>query len=329
MIHRSIVESDLDRFLPLLVADPASTLTADLYRAKLADGQYRPEWTWIAEDPSGVPSGGVPLAVAVWWGNRGEPTPGALDAVYVHESVGSPAQRTALAAELLTSAHAAYARDGAAVPPAFHIFLPGDWRERPDVVAALEWRREVARHAGLPRSLERLRYEWTPAAGVSAPTSGPPLSGRLRFSAEPDDEVFVDLFRRVLEDTLDATTRRAAEQVGTAQQARADVEFYRDHMLGDRSWWRVARTPEGEAVGFGLPSRNNGGPVVGYLGVLPEHRGRGYVDEILAEITRILVAETDPAHIRSDTDLTNTPTAAAMERAGYRNFARRLVLSAD
>ncbi|MEU8893858.1 GNAT family N-acetyltransferase [Streptomyces sp. NPDC048442] len=325
MIYRSIVESDLDSFLPLLVADPASRLTADLYRAKLADGQYRPEWTWIAEDPSG----GAPLAVAVWWGGRELTTPGALDAVYVHGSVGTLAQRTALAAELLTSAHAAYAQAGAAVPPAFHIFLPGDWRERPDVVAALEWRQEVARRAGLPGSLERLRYEWTPPAGIPEPSSPPPSSsGRLRFTAEPDDEVFVDLFRQVLEGTLDATTRQESERVGAEQQARTDVEFYRDHMLGDRSWWRVARTPAGEVVGFGLPSRNHGGPVVGYLGVLPGHRGRGYVDDILAEITRILVAEADAALIRSDTDLTNTPTAAAMERAGYRNDSRRLVLSA-
>ncbi|MGW7417394.1 GNAT family N-acetyltransferase [Streptomyces sp. NPDC054863] len=323
MIHhriRSVVESDLDGFLPLLVADPASTLTADLYRAKLADGQYRLEWTWIAEDPSG----GAPLAVAVWWGGQVETTPGALDGVYVHDSVGTTAQRTALAAELLTRAHVAYARAGAAVPPAYHIFLPGDWHERPDVVAALEWRQEAARRAGLSESLERLRYEWTPAAGLPEPSS----QGRLRFLAEPDDEVFVDLFRRVVEGTLDATSRQEAERVGAEQQARADVELYRDHMLGDRSWWRVARTPAGEAVGFGLPSRNHSGPVVGYLGVLPEHRGRGYVDDILAEITRILVAETDPAHIRSDTDLTNAPTAAAMERAGYRNHARRLVLSA-
>jgi RimJ/RimL family protein N-acetyltransferase len=52
------------------------------------------------------------------------------------------------------------------------------------------------------------------------------------------------------------------------------------------------------------------------------------VDEILAEITRILAAEADAAAIHADTDLENLPMAAAFERVGYRNVGRRLVLSA-
>lgn len=320
MLFRSTVESDLDRFLPLAVTDPASGMTAATYRAKFADGQYRPDWTWIAENPSGD---GVPLALAVWWGAPDNALPGALDAVLVHDSVASVAERTALAAELLTRAHAAYAAAGAPHPPAYHVFLPGDWQQRPAVVEALAWRREAARRAGLPASLERLRYEWTPQAGVPAP------SGRLLFHAEPDDEVFVDLFRRVLPASLDATTRKEAVRLGAEAHARVDVAFYRDGMPGERSWWRVARTPDGEVAGFGLPSRNHAAPVVGYLGVLPEHRGHGYADEILAEITRILVAELAPEVIRADTDVANTPMAAAFARAGYLNHTRRLVLSAD
>lgn len=318
MIFRPTVESDLDRFLPLVVADPASAMTADMYRTRLADGEYRPAWTWIAEDASG----GAPLAVAIWWGDPGESLPGALDGVFVHDSVGSTADRTTLATELLTDAHAAYARAGGSIPPEYHVFLPGDWHDRPDAVAALAWRQAAARRAGLPVSVERLRYEWTPRAGLPEP------SGRVLFCAEPDDEVFVDLFRRVLAGTLDAASRKEAERIGAEEQARGDVAFYRDTMRGDRSWWRIARTAEGEVVGFGLPSRNHAFPVVGYLGVLPEHRGCGYADEILAEITRILAAEADPERVRADTDLTNTPMAAAFERAGYRNYARRLVLSA-
>ena len=78
------------------------------------------------------------------------------------------------------------------------------------------------------------------------------------------------------------------------------------------------RLQAGEVAGFGVPSRNTEFPVVGYLGVLPEHRGRGYVDEILAEITRILVADAGATTIHADTDLENRPMAAAFERCGYR-----------
>ncbi|MCX4744487.1 GNAT family N-acetyltransferase [Kitasatospora sp. NBC_01287] len=330
---RHAIEADLDRVLPLLIADPASSLTTDQYLAKLADRQYRLPWTWLAEEPDGTLA-----AVAVWWGSPERELPSALDAVLVvpdgiesgrtesgstdSGSTESHERRIELAAALLSTAHRAYAAAGAPAPPEYHVFLPGDWREQPSVAAALTWRQEAARRAGLPVAVERLRYEWTPEAGLAAP------SGRLRFTAEPDDEVFVDLFRRALTGTLDAASGKEAAELGAEAQARADVAFYRDDMVGDRAWWRVARTEAGEAVGFGLPSRNHVFPVVGYLGVLPEHRGRGYVDEILTEITRILAAEAAPEVVRADTDLTNAPMAAAFERVGYRNNARRLVLSA-
>lgn len=55
--------------------------------------------------------------------------------------------------------------------------------------------------------------------------------------------------------------------------ARTDLEVY-TAMPGRRDWWRVARDDDREIVGFALPSANNGGPVVGQLGVLPEHRPR-------------------------------------------------------
>jgi RimJ/RimL family protein N-acetyltransferase len=120
-------------------------------------------------------------------------------------------------------------------------------------------------------------------------------------------------------------------RLGVAGSAREDLEIYTS-MPGDRSWWRLAYDDSGELVGFAIPSANNGGPVVGYLGVLPEHRGKGYSDELLAEITHQLArvierGEAKAAHIRADTDLGNQPMVAAFERAGYRNFAVRLVAS--
>jgi ribosomal protein S18 acetylase RimI-like enzyme len=311
--------ADLDRVLPLVADDdPGCAMTADGYRSRLAARQYRPERTWIAERESD----GVPLALAVWWAGPDDELPRALDGVFVHPDVEPAHERVALAAELLGAAHTAFARAGVEEPPAYHFFLPGDWHERPEVVDAVAWRQDASRRAGLTVALERLRYEWTPAEGLPQP------SRRLTFHAEADDEVFVDLFRRVLEGTLDTDSRKDADRIGADAQARQGVAFYRDMMAGERSWWRVARTADGEAVGFGLPSRNPEHAVVGYLGVLPEHRGHGYADEVLAEITRFLAVETAAPRIRADTDLANTPMAAAFTRQGYRTFARRLVLSA-
>jgi RimJ/RimL family protein N-acetyltransferase len=317
VIFRPAAGSDLERLVALLGPDPAGGLTADQYRVRSRNREYRPEWTWVAQESAGDP----PAAVAVWWGDPRESRPAALDGLFVREPAGG-AGRAGLAAGLLAAAHAAYARAGAQRPPDYHVLLPADWRDRPDAVAALAWREEAARRAGLTARLERLQYEWTPRAGLRD------LPGALAFRAEADDEVFAGLFRRVLAGTLDLTSRAQAEAMGPQAQARQDVKFYREHLLGDRSWWRIAWTPDGQMAGFGIPSRNTERPVVGYLGVLPEHRGRGYVDEILAEITRILAVEAGAAAIDADTDLGNLPMAAAFERAGYRNTGRRLVLSA-
>jgi RimJ/RimL family protein N-acetyltransferase len=322
VIYRPVAPADLDKLRALLVADPACPLNARHFQIRFDNGEYRPEWSWIAEEP-----GAPPAAAAIWWGTPRDVLPAALDGLFAGVLAGSAPEIHAdenvrLAAPLLAAAHEAYAAAGLTKPPDFHMFLPPDWRDRPDVMSAANWRLDAARRAGLTDQLERLRFEWTPAAGVPRP------SGRLRFRPEADDAVFVELFDRTLSGTLDATSRREAEASGSRAQAASDVVFYRERMNGQRSWWRVAETASGEIAGFGIPSQNTEVPVVGYLGVVPEHRGHGYVDEILAEVTRVLVAETGAKTIHADTDLENRPMAAAFERAGYRIIGRRLVLSA-
>lgn len=317
MIFRSSAGNDFERFAPLFVEDPASYVTAGRYMLRIRSGEHRPEWTWIAEESADGPV----LAVAAWWGLRQESLPDSLDSLSAAGTLSS-ADRVSIAAGLLTAAHRAYARAGATEAPAYHVFLPADWRDQPDAVSAFTWREQAARQAGLTEILERFSYEWTTRDNLPDP------SKRLLFRAEHDDEVFISLFRRVLEGTLDATSRKEAAAMGAETQARRDVAFYQEKMAGERSWWRVAETPDGEVVGFGIPSRNTEFPVVGYLGVLPEHRGHGYGDDMLAEITRILATEAGAVVIRADTDLENRPMAAAFERVGYRNIASHLVLSA-
>ena len=90
-----------------------------------------------------------------------------------------------------------------------------------------------------------------------------------------------------------------------------------------REWWRIATLADGEAVGFVTPARNDYSAIVAYLAVLPEHRGNGYVDEILAEGTRVLAGH-DVLRLRASTDLDNVPMATAFERAGWVNFERTI-----
>jgi RimJ/RimL family protein N-acetyltransferase len=92
---------------------------------------------------------------------------------------------------------------------------------------------------------------------------------------------------------------------------------------GPADWWRIAALPDGEPVGFVIPTRNAYGPIIAYIGVRPAHRGNGYVDEILVEGTRTL-AEAGASRIRADTDLGNVPMARAFARAGYVAFEHRI-----
>ncbi|BCM72797.1 hypothetical protein EASAB2608_08131 [Streptomyces sp. EAS-AB2608] len=310
MLVRALSASEAARALDCTVSEPIDWVGPDQLDDGLKSGHYRPEWTWIAED------GGKLLARAVWWGLPDGAHPLALDCLYVHESVGD---RQALAAHLIASAHRHFQAQGMPRLPEFHLFSPGD-APPAEAAAALGWRIEAAAAAGLTDVLRRLRYEWTADGTV------PAAPERLVFRPEPDDEVFLGAFREVAEGTLDTTTRRAVARHGVAQAARDDLEGYRD-MPGDRDWWRLAYTPDGTLAGLAVPSRNDQNFVVGYLGVVPSLRGRGYVDELLAETTRILLAA-GARRITADTDLPNRPMAAAFDRAGYRNFASRTVLSA-
>jgi hypothetical protein len=52
-------------------------------------------------------------------------------------------------------------------------------------------------------------------------------------------------------------------------------------------------------AGMTSPARNDYNAIIGYLAVLPAHRGNGYIDEILAEGTRILSAQDVPSNARS------------------------------
>ncbi len=311
MLFRSTTEADLDRVLACTVTEPISWIPADRYRAELAERQYRPEWTWIAEDSDQI------LARALWWGLPSSEHPVALDCVYVHDSVSD---RIGLAARLLAAGHDAFRAQGTPKLPQYDLNLPNGWRDDPAVSAAVGWRRTAAARAGLSGALERLRYKWTPDAGLPDP------SGRLTFVPEPDDEVFLSALRRIAVGSLDDTTRKNVAAFGAEQQAREEMNLYRN-MPGEREWWRLAFTADGRLAGLAMPNRNPYGPVVGYLGVVPELRGHRYIDDILAEITRFHAAN-GAQQITDTTDITNLPMAAAFERAGYHNYEVRLILSA-
>ncbi|MFF3214773.1 GNAT family N-acetyltransferase [Streptomyces sp. NPDC002886] len=297
--------TDMDRALAYPADGPVPALTTEKIREELAAGQMRPEWTWFAEDENGEI-----LARALWWGRADRESPNALDCLQVRSSVADPA---AVAAGLLAAGHEAFGK-----LPEYNLSLPRDWRTSPDgLVDAVAWRQKAAAASGLVREIERLRFEWTPAAGTAEPT------GRLVFR-EGTDEEFLDAFVRLAHGSLDLHTQNELRTIDAEELARDDIEFYTD-CPGERSWWRLAHLPDGTLAGMAIPSATPYHRNVGYLGVVPEQRGKGLIDEILGEITRFHASE-GADRITATTDTVNTPMAAAFTRAGYEVTEIRLVL---
>jgi RimJ/RimL family protein N-acetyltransferase len=134
------------------------------------------------------------------------------------------------------------------------------------------------------------------------------------------------VFQRVAVGSLDLNTQRDLAAMGAESQARSDLAFYRA-CPGDRAWWRLAETPDGELAGCAIPSATPYHRNVGYLGVVPERRGRGYVDGLLGEITRLHAAD-GADRITATTDVGNRPMAAAFDRAHYQVTDVRMIFQA-
>ncbi|AUY52787.1 GNAT family N-acetyltransferase [Streptomyces sp. CB01881] len=257
--------------------------------------QFRPDWKRVALRDGEV------VARGAWWGGPDDSEPVNINWFDVAEG------EEEAGAELLRSAP---------WQVELEINLPGGWREETDLRAGAEARFAAARAAGYELLVERFLYRWTPERGL------PERPGRLHFSAEPDDTVFFDALRRIHSATLDAHALRAIEEGGLDQAAQEELDFF--HWCpSPREWWQIAHTPEGDLAGIHIPAHNPSGPTIGFIGVVPEQRGRGYAYDLLAECTHFLV-EQGAEFVSGATDQANFPMAANFAKAGFPVIRERI-----
>jgi GNAT superfamily N-acetyltransferase len=263
--------------------------------------RFRPDWQRVAVRD------GRTVARAAWWARPEDREPLLINWFDVAEG------EEEAGAELLRTAP--WHTDE------LEIDLPSGWRDDPRLRAAADTRAAAARKAGYTPLVERFLYRWTPDRGL------PERPGRLVFTTEPDDAVFLGLLRRIHCATLDAHARRAVAQGGVDRAAQEELDLF--HWLpSPRSWWQIARTRDGEPVGIHIPGRNPSGPCVGFIGVVPEHRGHGYAYDLLAECTHFLAGQ-GAEFIAGATDQGNFPMAAHFSRAGYPVVRERVNYWAD
>lgn len=172
--------------------------------------------------------------------------------------------------------------------------------------------RAVYDHLGMVLVQEKRRFWRESAAPLRL------MQPRLTFRTldEVGEGVFIDTLQRATEGTLDRFDQLERARLGEAEHAQVYFGLLRDGYQSTPKDWLLAYTPAGEIAGFvvGVRFHDNTAGTIGYIGVVPEQRGHGYIHELLAKVTANL---RDLGRIVADTDSLNAPMIAAFERAGY------------
>jgi ribosomal protein S18 acetylase RimI-like enzyme len=178
--------------------------------------------------------------------------------------------------------------------------------------------------AGMELFQEKHGYHWDdPGEQIVVPD-------RLRFVDidEFGDDEYLSLIGRTGEGTLDRNDVWYRNQTGSENWGKVFAAFL---AVEDRNMWLVGGTPGGEPVGFiavsdfGTDEPNEWdrppAATIAMMGVLPEHRGNGYVDDLL--LAGAAAARRNGFVSMVDTvDVLNAPMDAAMIRTGHRRDVR-------
>lgn len=192
-----------------------------------------------------------------------------------------------------------------------------DLRLNPERHDHVDERRRLAEAHGLALFQEKHGFYWRDDGGPM------PAPERLVFRTlrEVGREAYAAVMARAaVPGSLDRNDRYYYALCGPDAWAEVMLGFARDE---DVDSWLLAQTPDGEAVGFaalGGFDEDATGTIV-HIGVLPEHRGRGYINELLRAVN-LEARRRGFVAILSDVDVENGPMSAAMERAGHSPNAR-------
>ncbi|CAA9468734.1 MAG: hypothetical protein AVDCRST_MAG05-340 [uncultured Rubrobacteraceae bacterium] len=309
MRTRSVRADEIDLFVDAAVRPDHREETRQYLQSMFAAGSMRPEWCFVLQEGEDPPMGRV-----AFWTLPGMERPFALvllEAPWEGDHVGAGAR---LLGDVLDEARRLGAEEIEHVldaPPM-----------RPQFQHQPEKRVEVLEGAGFARRRETDRFHWRGEVP-------PPVPGRLSFRTleEVGEDAFVDAMMRVSEGTLDREIREERGRLGPRGAAR---DFFEDarRVRHEPSWWQLAYDgPDGDLAGLVIPAEPPGFLTLFYVGVVPEMRGRGYVDDLLAAGTAALLNARAQGGaekpLRADTDVANAPMAAAFRRAGWERFAGR------
>lgn len=296
---RSIAPDELDAWLTLSGTVPPDDRLARRVRAAWQDATGGSTLTFVAER-DGRPIGrlayvNTPAATAI---------PGVLEALILGLWLPWDATdavdigRRLIVETLGALPDGVLAIDGWANPE----YMPGD-----------DIRRAVFEAAGMPLFQEKEGFQWQAGEPDQPLRRAPRL--HFRSAEELGEEPFARVMARAVVGTLDRQDRYYRDLVGGPDAWGHEMLGY---LGGDASSWLLALEDDGTEVGYVLiggfdePGR---GTII-HIGVVPEARGRGYIDELL-QAGNAAARRRGFDRILSDVDVHNPPMLAAMERNGH------------
>jgi len=152
----------------------------------------------------------------------------------------------------------------------------------------------------------------------------PPFDERellFRSLIEVGEEAFKAALIRVSEGSLDRRRLVKRRQLGPEAEAQETFDQLKS-MEYDPAWWELAFTTDDRPAGLVMPTRVSSAAIIGYIGVAPEMRGKGYGEVLLVRGTATLLKTGAPL-VRGDSDIDNRPMAKVFRSVGYRQFATR------
>jgi len=302
---RAIHKDDLDVFTNYSENTEQNAALREYILELWDEGASRPEWSFVAE------AHGQVLGRVAYWGLSSSTTPSHVEILELPWAGDYPAVGKELLRQSLASLHAQ-----GATTIEYNLHNPSQRDTFP------EKRVEVLEQAGFSLVREGLRFEWLDTGQrVIVPD-------RLVFRPLLDvgQDVFIATLQRILDNSLDRWDQLELAKLGPA--GAAQQHFQNAQALKyEPAWWQLGYRDE-QVVGLLMPAENDGGPIIEYIGVVPEERGRGYIDDLLAQATATLQSA-GATRIRADTDVQNVPMAAAFRRIGYQQFRTRLDYNVD
>lgn len=193
----------------------------------------------------------------------------------------------------------------------YHLYGDGD--------ETYERKKALYSLAGFEAVQEKLRYEL-----VGETTQVTPTRLIYRSLKEVGADKFIEAIKLVTENTLDRYDENEVKTLGAEQAAIGYFNNLRDIDDND-DWWMLGCDTLGVFAGLIVPQRlDDKTGVINYIGVIPQKRGLGIVNELLLTGTTTL-KNAGCVRIIADTDINNVPMQKALTNAGYKMTQKEMV----